>query len=165
MAEKALENQGARPKMTAVMRNGDLRTAVESLGQTSARVEAMGVAKRQLLAKEAGIGDLSAEMAHSMRPETTLESMACDIATAAFNASMKLVTRASVAKNVDQMVQLTNIAAKMMRAFAETTLAIQKLRGGGRQLVTVQHVVVAEGGQAVVAQGLCPSGGGDKIRG
>ena len=39
----------------------------------------------------------------------------------------------------------------MLAAFAQGALALDRLRNGNRQVVTVQHVTVADGGQAVVA--------------
>jgi hypothetical protein len=50
--------------------------------------------------------------------------------------------------------RVANASAKMMDAFQKGTLALHKLRTGGKQIVTVQHVNVSEGGQAVVAGGI-----------
>ena len=55
---------------------------------------------------------------------------------------------------------MANASAKMMDAFQKGTLALHKLRTGGTQTVTVQHVNVSDGGQAVVTGGFS-SGGGD----
>src|SRR5262249_55263023 len=44
-----------------------------------------------------------------------------------------------------------NASARLMSAYQDAALALQRLRTGGRQVVTVQHVQVAGGGQAVVA--------------
>ena len=50
--------------------------------------------------------------------------------------------------------RVANAAAKMMDAFQKGTLALHKLRTGGKQVVTVQHVNVSDGGQAIVTGGL-----------
>ena len=42
----------------------------------------------------------------------------------------------------------------MMDAFQKGALALHKLRTGGTQVVTVQHVNVGDGGQAVVTGGI-----------
>lgn len=42
-------------------------------------------------------------------------------------------------------------AARLMDACTRVALALDRLRNGNRQVVTVQHVTVTEGGQAVVA--------------
>ena len=54
-----------------------------------------------------------------------------------------------------------NSSARMMDAFQKGSLALHKLRTGGTQTVTVQHVNVSEGGQAVVT-GDIRSGGRDE---
>ena len=48
----------------------------------------------------------------------------------------------------------------MMKTFQQGMLTLQKMRTGGRQEVLVQHVTVSNGGQAVVAGQLAPSGRG-----
>jgi hypothetical protein len=47
-------------------------------------------------------------------------------------------------------------AARLLDAFQRGALALDRLRNGGRQTVVVQHVSVAEGGQAVVAGAVAP---------
>jgi hypothetical protein len=46
----------------------------------------------------------------------------------------------------------------MMEATTCAALALDRLRNGNRQTVVVQHVAVAEGGQAVVAGTVAPGG-------
>ena len=46
--------------------------------------------------------------------------------------------------------RLANSAARLMSCFQDGIAALQRLRTGGTQTVTVQHVTVASGGQAVV---------------
>jgi hypothetical protein len=58
--------------------------------------------------------------------------------------------------------RVANASAKMMDAFQKGTLALHKLRTGGKQVVTVQHVNVSDGGQAVVTGGI-NQGGSDEI--
>lgn len=43
-----------------------------------------------------------------------------------------------------------NAAARLMSVFQDGLLTLQRLRIGGNQTVTVQHVTVASGGQAVI---------------
>lgn len=47
--------------------------------------------------------------------------------------------------------RLLNAAARLMAAFQNGHATLARIRQGGRQVVTVQHVTVADGGQAVVA--------------
>ena len=46
--------------------------------------------------------------------------------------------------------RLANSAARLMNVFQDAALTLQKLRTGGNQTVTVQHVNVASGAQAVI---------------
>ena len=59
---------------------------------------------------------------------------------------------------VAEAAQVANASARMMDTFQKAALAIHKLRTGGKQIVTVQHVTVSDGGQAVVTGGI--NGGG-----
>lgn len=64
--------------------------------------------------------------------------------------------------------RLANASARLMGAFQDGMLALDRIRRGGRQHVTVKHVVqqvtVRDGGQAVVSAGGV-KGGGKKTRG
>jgi hypothetical protein len=56
-------------------------------------------------------------------------------------------------------------AARLMDSVTRGALALDRLRNGGRQFVTVQHVNIAGGGQAVVAGSVATGGGGAKCPG
>jgi hypothetical protein len=49
-------------------------------------------------------------------------------------------------------------AARLMVACQGAALALDRLRHGARQQIVVQHVAVADGGQAVVAGSVAPRG-------
>ena len=46
--------------------------------------------------------------------------------------------------------RLANTAARLMSTFQEGMLTLQKLRTGGKQTVTVQHVSVQSGAQVAI---------------
>jgi hypothetical protein len=50
-----------------------------------------------------------------------------------------------------EAARLATAAARLLGASQGAALALERLRNGGRQVVTVQHVTVQDGGQAVVA--------------
>ena len=56
--------------------------------------------------------------------------------------------------------RLFNTAARLMTSFQDGMATLHKIRCGGRQVVTVQHVQVSDGGQAVVAGNLNDSSRG-----
>ena len=62
---------------------------------------------------------------------------------------------------VVEAARVANSSARMMDAFQKGALALHKLRTGGKQTVTVQHVNVNDGGRAVVTGGLSAGGGDD----
>ena len=47
--------------------------------------------------------------------------------------------------------RMANTATRLMDAYQRGMLTVERMRKGGRQIMTVQHVNVAAGGQAVVA--------------
>ena len=57
-----------------------------------------------------------------------------------------------------EAARMATAAARMMEATTRAALALDRLRNGNRQTVVVQHVAVAEGGQAVVAGTVAPGG-------
>jgi hypothetical protein len=59
-----------------------------------------------------------------------------------------------------EAARMMNASARAMSAFNDAALTLQRLRTGGRQVVTVQHVTVKHGGQAVVAQTMKATGKG-----
>jgi hypothetical protein len=57
-----------------------------------------------------------------------------------------------------ELQRLTNSMARLMSGYQQGMLTMQRLRTGGNQIVTVQHVNVGAGGQAVI--GNVQAGGG-----
>ena len=55
-----------------------------------------------------------------------------------------------------------NNAAKLTRAFAQQLEALQRYRGKGQQKVTVEHVHVHSGGQAIVGAVAASGGKGER---
>ncbi len=110
------------------------------------QVQAKARAERKVIAEEAGIGLLAEDAAASIGAENSLEEMLSALLAMAYNASMRLATTASTVGRADVMVRLSNASAKMMQAFADGTVALHKLRSGGKQTIVVQHVE-----QAVIA--------------
>jgi hypothetical protein len=60
----------------------------------------------------------------------------------------------------EQICRLAGTVARLTTAYQSGFLALQRIRSGGRQLVTVQHVHVGDGGQAVVAAKIGSKRGG-----
>jgi hypothetical protein len=83
-----------------------------------------------------------------IEPRDQLESMLAAQMAAVHQVTMKLAARLNRAERAEPQ----DIAAfnKFVRTFATQLEALKRYRTGGEQKVTVQHVSVNEGGQAIV---------------
>jgi hypothetical protein len=83
-----------------------------------------------------------------IEPKDQLESMLAAQMAAVHQVTMKLAARLNLADRAEPQ----DIAAfnKFVRTFATQLEALKRYRTGGEQKVTVQHVSVNEGGQAIV---------------
>ncbi len=117
---------------------------------------------RLSMARDAGVLTLAVETAQDAGAATATERMLSH-QIAAHQAAMGLFAAADdelhkhrVASNVNpgalaEATRSATAGARVLSAFAQGAVALDRLRNGNRQVVTVQHVTVTEGGQAVVA--------------
>ncbi|MEI7606183.1 MAG: hypothetical protein WCJ64_02240 [Rhodospirillaceae bacterium] len=132
----------------------DLTTAVAS----RTRVE---------LAAEAGALELAVDAAATIDAKNSLERMLAHQVAACHSSAMKLIGKAEKElarsdklneqyrhNSVLTATRLFGVATRLMSTCQGAAETIQKLRTGGKQTVTVQHVQVNDGGQAVVAGNL-----------
>ena len=95
-------------------------------------------------------------------PQDELEGMVASQLLAAHNASMECFRRAMNGElTFEGRRENLNQANKLSRTFATLLEALNRHRGKGQQKVTVEHVHVHPGGQAVVGV-VEPQGGGDR---
>jgi len=111
------------------------------------------------------------DAAESIRAQNSLEKMLAHQLAVAHEAGMRLMDRAlcydaggRAMKEGDSVeaCRLANSAARLLSVYQSGLLTLQKLRTGGSQTVTVQHVNVQPGGQAVIGN---VGGGGGERRG
>ena len=94
-------------------------------------------------------------------PKDELEGMMAAQLIAAHNAAMECYRRAMLAEQTfEGRRENLNQANKLSRTWAALLDALNKHRGKGQQKVTVEHVHVHSGGQAVVGTIERPGGGG-----
>ena len=133
-----------------------------SLGASQLRMEAV---------QRLGILQPALDASETVQAGNSLEKMLAHQLTACHFAAMTLLARAmaageSRAPDPVQVTRYTNAAARMMDCYQAGMLALLKFKTGGKQNVVVQHVHVADGGQAVIAgavggpQGSCTPGEG-----
>ena len=95
-------------------------------------------------------------------PKDELEGMMAAQLVAAHNAAMECYRRAMIAEQTfEGRRESLNQANKLSRTWAALIDALNKHRGKGQQKVTVEHVHVHQGGQAVVGTIERPGGGGN----
>ena len=108
--------------------------------------------QRATLAALAGIG-----------PKDELEGMMAAQLLAAHNTAMECYRRAMLEEQTfEGRRENLNQANKLSRTWATLLEALNKHRGKGQQKVTVEHVHVHPGGQAVVGNVERPGGGGEE---
>jgi len=139
------------------------------------------------LAREAGALTLALDAAEGMGAASPAEQMLAHQMATAHAMAMRLLAKADAfaarkfltygpraadaaeeAKREQvasiEAARLATAAARMMEATVRAALAIDRLRNGSRQTVIVQHVAVADGGQAVVAGAVATGVTGGKER-
>jgi hypothetical protein len=140
-----------------------IRDVAQTVRQSPDNLAADASLERLQLARNADVLALAVELAQDSGATTAAEKMLAHQLAAAHRLGMGLIATAAdelhkhrVAAHVNpgaaaEAVRCANAGARVMAAFSQGALALDRLRNGGRQVVTVQHVTVADGGQAVVA--------------
>ena len=102
---------------------------------------------------------MAIDAADSISAGNSLEKMLAHQMAVAHEASLRLMNRALAYEaggrslregDSVEACRLTNAAARLMSSFQDGLLTLQRLRTGGNQTVTVQHVNVQPGAQAVI---------------
>ena len=102
-------------------------------------------------------GALAAVTGIGARDET--EAMLATQMVATHFAAITLLRRLKGADTIPQQDSAGSLAVKLLRTYAMQVEALQRYRGKGQQKVTVEHVHVYPGGQAIVGT-VTPGGGG-----
>src|SRR5271157_2533343 len=93
-------------------------------------------------------------------PREQIEAMLASQMAAVHNATMTFARKLAHVENIPQQDSAQNAFNKLSRTFAAQVEALKRYRSGGEQKMTVQHVHVAEGGQAVIGNVSTPTPGG-----
>ncbi|RFC68339.1 hypothetical protein [Mesorhizobium denitrificans] len=100
----------------------------------------------------------SLALVRGIRPQDEVEAMLAIQMSAIHMATMTTAARLSVAKEVTWIELHEKALNKLARTFTTQIEALKRYRSKGEQKVTVEHVTVNEGGQAIV--GTVTQGGG-----
>lgn len=98
----------------------------------------------------------------SLKPQDEIESMMITRLVVLHKNSMNIMAKAWQTDRVDFASSYTNSATKLMRCYNETLETLNRYRRKGEQKITVQHVNVSDGGQAIVSGNTTTIGGSTK---
>lgn len=148
-----LVDHGAQKVQSAFIACGEAATTPGYIKDTLAdpdliAIEASEMRGRHLL--ENDIVALGLDVSNAVSAANTLEKLlAYDIALA-HKIANEQASKASYESDPTMELKRLQVSARMMGVSQQGMLNLQKLRTGGTQNVIVQHVHVADGGQAVV---------------
>jgi hypothetical protein len=94
-----------------------------------------------------------------IEPRDQIEAMLAAQMAAVHNATMTFARRLAGVQNIPQQDSAQNAFNKLARTFAAQVSALKDYRSKGEQRMVVQHVHVAEGGQAIVGNVSAPAEG------
>ena len=108
--------------------------------------------RTQLLTEQgANVASMALDAVNTIQAENSLEKMLAHQLAAAHKATMEMIGSV-VPHSRDAAIQnrRLNAAARCMTAYQQGLLTLRKLRLGGHQRISVQHIQVSNGGQAIV---------------
>ena len=128
--------------------------------QLNGLLQASGTAKdsRDELGKKA-TADIN--MVAALEPRDAVESMLAVQMTATHRAIMTAARQLNNAEMIDQSNSAANRMTKLMNVYTRQVETLNKHRGKGQQKMTIEHVHINEGGQAIIGT---VEGGGAKVK-
>jgi hypothetical protein len=135
--------------------------AIETLSAGATRIAEDASLRRTdlLLQPSFNAVALGVDAADSIQASNSMEKMLAHQMAVAHEASLRFMNRALSYEGGGRAMRegdsveacrIANTAARLMSVFQDGLLTLQRLRTGGNQTVTVQHVSIASGGQAVI---------------
>ena len=124
-------------------RNTKLTTCIVSLEASNERV-------RLISSLGHDISALALDTADAVGAIGSIEQMLAHQVAAAHHQAMTLLARAAVEPDLTMQLQYSSLAAKWMATMNSAVLTLKKLKANGEQRITIQHVNVSDGGQAVI---------------
>jgi hypothetical protein len=107
------------------------------------------------------VAAMGMDAADSIQATNSMEKMLAHQLAVCHDAAMRYVRKASVEQDPHNASLMMNLALRSMGTFQKGLLTMKSLRGTGQQCITVQHVTVEGGGQAVIGN-IKTEGGGSK---
>ncbi len=107
------------------------------------------------------VAAMALDSADTMGASNSLEKMLAHQMAVLHNAAMQNASRAALEQDPVHSVRTMNLSLRAMETYQKGLLVAKRLRGTGEQKITIQHVNVTQGGQAVIGQ-VQPGGAGGK---
>ena len=105
---------------------------------------------RANLAHKNGVLSMALDTAEGVDASNAAEQMIAHQMAVAHRTALDLIAEAANIRDPIERCRMINTASKLMDICQKGLNTIHKVRNGGQQTVTVQHVQVGDGGQAVV---------------
>jgi hypothetical protein len=155
---------GPRLKVSGSTVNINYQALLKAIGSTDGDFlegfvkQLVNVGSQGSVADESGANFMLA-VVKGIEPRDQVEAMLAAQMAAVHNATMTFARRLVHVELVVQQDSAQNAFNKLARTFAAQVEALKRYRSGGEQKMTVQHVHVAEGGQAIVGNVNAPTEG------
>ena len=97
-----------------------------------------------------GVLNMALDVAESVGAANAAEQMMAHQMAAAHRMGFDFLAQAGNTRDTVEKCRLANTAIRLLDVSQKAMLALSRMRTGGQQTVTVQHVQVSDGGQAVI---------------
>jgi hypothetical protein len=150
--------EGAKPEIATLLQMADMGTADSDLHQGLVeQIACLGSQKRSIDSKAS---NFIMAVVRSVAPRDGLEALLATQMGAIHASTMMLARRLNHVDTIPQQDAAERALNKLARTYAMQMEALKRYRTGGQQKVTVEHVTVNSGGQAIV--GAVETGGGGR---
>lgn len=136
-------NELLRPEMAAELNVGSAN--VISLEASTERIALISCLGQDTAA-------MALDAAEAAGAENSLEKMLAHQIAVAHHQALTLLSKANLEADPTHQIRLSGLATKWMTTSQTAMLTLKKLRSGGEQRITIQHVNVTSGGQAVIGE-------------
>jgi len=126
-------------------------------------LEKAWLAMSPLTASSTVYGNVILQSFSDQKPRDAIEARLVAQVAVLYSQGMNYLGKAEMTDYPEQKQQYVNMAVKLLRLHNETIEALQRYRRGGEQRVTVQHVHVSQGGQAIVGNVATRGGGHQNV--
>jgi hypothetical protein len=107
------------------------------------------------------VAAMALDASETMEASNSLEKMLSHQTAVLHDNAIRYVGKANLEPDPVHSVRLMNLGVRLMETFQKSLLTMKRLRGNGEQRITIQHVNVTGGGQAVIGQ---VKGGGRRTK-